>query len=240
MTNRIECATHGSSLPTYTCSHLAEGSGLGVAFDEAAPEPWPDAVCDSCASEPPWTDAVARERIQLLCTSCWEDAFGRNTRVPRLADVDAWLHERRARAQLRQQRWLDEYAILSCAHYRYVLDDGEEPWLGFGESEKRYLVMCDPLVIGSWGRRSNTWLWGWSNDHWDARLTQPMIAVKRHGELHGVEPLWRSESDGDEDLAFALAATVLDIVPGIEGVYRAPHENGSLFLAARRTRHVAG
>ena len=71
---KIECSAHGPAYTTFVCRHVAEGEGLGFVYDQNAREPWPDAVCSACAGEPPWGEEVARERIRLLCSRCWEAA----------------------------------------------------------------------------------------------------------------------------------------------------------------------
>jgi hypothetical protein len=235
----IECDRHGTSSPiTYACVHLADGEGQGFCIPPDATEAWPDATCDACASEPEWTDAVALERIRLLCKDCWEDAFASNTWVNPHADATGWIHDARHRAAERQELWLERFAIMGHRHYQMELDD-EPPWLGFGESAARIHVRCDVLVIGSWSRRSNSWLWGWANESWEAPLTNPVIAVKRFGEANGLAPLWRMASDASEDEAFALASCALDLLPSIEAIYRVPGETTSLFLGVSNTRQVS-
>jgi hypothetical protein len=132
---------------------------------------------------------------------------------------------------------MERFAIERHRHYQMELDD-ERPWLGFGESAARIHVRGDALVIGSWSRRSTSWLWGWANDYWEPRLTSPLIALKRFGEANGLEPLWKMGFDATEDDGFALAACALDVLPNIEGIYRVPGEATSLFLGLLGTRHV--
>ncbi|MBX3203573.1 MAG: hypothetical protein KF764_00830 [Labilithrix sp.] len=219
--------------------HLVAGEGLGFLTPPEPTEAWPDATCDACASEPEWTEAEALERVRVLCASCWEDAFARNTRVRPHADGGGWIHAARHRAAERQARWLERFAINAHRHYQMELED-EVPWLGFGESAARIHLRCDALVIGTWSPRSRSWLWGWANGSIDARLTTPIIPVKRFGESNGLASLWRMKSENaSEDDAFALAACTLDVLAGLDAVYRVPTEGVSLFLGVVNTRHVA-
>ena len=234
----IQCTRHGLSSAAFACVHLVDGEGLGFCTPPDQTEAWPDATCEMCASEPEWTDAEALERVRMVCASCWEDAFARNTRVQPHADGAGWIHDARHRAAERQDRWLERFAINDHRHYQMELDD-EVPWLGFGESAARIHVRCDVLVIGTWSRRSNSWLWGWANESTDSRLTAPVIAVKRFGEASGLASLWRMKSDASEDDAFALAACALDVMPNLEAIYRVPSEAVSVFLGVVRTRYVA-
>ena len=236
---RVECTRHGSTARTFACQHLAApgSSGLGVCYDRASTEPWPDIVCNACSAEPEWTEAQALERIKVLCTFCWEDAFASNTEA-RHRDPDDWLHGSVHRTKPRHDRWVEEYGITTFGRYRYELEE-KPPWLGFGPSDNRFTVMCEPAVIGSWSPRSGTWLWGWANDWWQPELTAPFIAVKRLGEKLGIERLWRCQFVGDEALAWEICAAALDVAKEFEGIYRSPGDEGALFLAARNTRRVA-
>lgn len=238
---RIGCGRHGASAPpTFACVHLVEGAGLGVCFDDEAEEPWPDAVCSVCDQEPEWTDEQALARIRVLCKYCWEECYGRNTRVEARSDEEIAdeIHRARHRAADRQNEWLERFEVGTHPHYEMRLED-DVPWLGFGEDAKRIHLRCDALVIGSWGRRSGTWLWGWANSNWEPHLTRPFVAVKRYGEKQGLTPLWRASTEADEDECFALAASAFDRIRDVEGMYRVPTDNGSLFLAVRETRYVS-
>jgi hypothetical protein len=235
---KIQCATHGEKYATFVCRHLADGGkGLGVSYDTAAPEPWPDLVCRACSEEPQWTEEQALERIRLLCAGCWENTFGANTGTHH-PDPEDWLHDALHRTMRRQDAWTEAFGIARAAHYRYGIDD-EPPWLGFGPTEGRYDVMCEPAVIGSISHGAGTWLWGWANDWWQPSLTRDLVRVKRAGERLGIEKLWRSSSKGDEELGWQLSAAALDLMPDYEGIYRSPTQGGGLFLAVRRTRRTA-
>jgi hypothetical protein len=207
-----------------------------VAYDIDSPDPWPDILCRACDAGQPWTEEQANERLKVICGYCWDDAFSANAEY-RHPDAEGWLDDAAERAQRRQQRWTTEFRILEKHRYRYQLEESP-PWLGFGATEARFDVLCDPIVIGSWSTRSNTWLWGWANTWWPASLTRPIVAAKRAGEKLGIERLWRSRFDGDEASAWQVSLAALDLLPDFAGVYRSPSDTGSLFLAARNTRHT--
>jgi hypothetical protein len=211
-----------------------DGEGLGFVFDEHAREPWPDAVCTACANEPPWSEEIERERIRLLCSRCWEAAFERNSGRP-AANEAGWFRAAFDRSKPKQDRWRREFKIDSFTKYQYCFDPGEA-WLAFGMGDG-FRVRCDAHVIGSWSPTSRTWLWGWANDHWETRVTEALVALKRRGEREGVRSLTRSVLNADEAGVWDLACAVLDTMPEVEGVYRAPG-SGSLFLAVTGTRWV--
>jgi hypothetical protein len=221
-------------MPTAVCTHVAAGGAVGFVFDDESTEPWPDAVCDACANElESWTEAVARERIAVICASCWEDAFERHAGHRRV-DERRWLEAVCARAHEKQERWKQQFPIGSFARYRYSFED-DQAWLAFGASDDALVLRGDAPVIGSWSPESGTWLWGWANSHWEPRLTETIVRMKRFGEREGIPCLWRSGFKAEEADAWDLACAVLDTLPDVEGVYRSPGE-ASLFLAVTRTR----
>lgn len=230
----IRCASHGSAFATFVCKHVADGEGLGFVFDDTSAEPWPDAVCTACAEEPPWSEQTSRERIHLLCSRCWDAAFERNTSKPAV-DERSWFRGVAERALRKQDEWRRAFQVDSFKRYDYSFEAGRA-WLAFGDGAS-FPVRCDAHVIGSLSSTSDTWLWGWANDYWEARLTEAVVRVKRRGEREGVRSLARSGFEADETDAWDLACAVLDTMPDVDGVYRAPGEV-SLFLAVTGTRWV--
>jgi hypothetical protein len=234
----LECSTHGRSIATFVCKHVGGDQRAGFIFDQDSLDPWPDAVCSACAAEPPWTDEVAAERIRLICARCWEAAFERHLVDASNDDAD-WLHAAVHRVQARQDRWTARHGINDQARFDYCFDEGQAR-LAFGDGGAgAFRVRCDAHVIGSWGRNSGTWLWGWANDHWEPRATEMIVRVKRRGEREGILSLVRSGFAADEDLAWSLAASALDSIPELEGIYRCPGDNGSLFIGVSGTRAVS-
>jgi hypothetical protein len=194
-------------------------------------------VCAACANEPQWSDEQAVERIRVLCSGCWEDAFRRNT-FTHHPQASQWLTDTAHRAEARQRKWTKTHGILHAKRYRYELDENP-PWLGFGPSDGKFEILCEPSVIGSWSKTSGTWLWGWANSWWQPDLTRPIVRVKRAGERLGIEQLWRSGFEADERLAWELCLASLELSPEFSGIYRSPDDTGALFLLARNTRQVA-
>lgn len=234
----VTCGTHGAlSPPTFACVHVATGEGAGVNYPRDSREPFPDLVCDACCAEPEWSDEMALDRIRLLCPRCWETCLARNNRVAPHPDPEQWIASARARAADRQDVWSSRFDIGKHGHYEYRLE-GPAPWLGFGADARSIVVRAEAFVIGSFSKLSNTWLWGWANDHWQTPLTEPIVALKRFGEARGIDPLWRATFETDEDRCFGIASTVLDVLPQFEGIYRAPGERTSLFLAVTNTHLV--
>jgi len=88
MPKTIQCKIHGESERTYVCSHLA-GDVVGLGFNREEPsegKPCPDAWCDDCnvifEAHNSWNEQNEElVSVQVLCSSCYENARIRNTRT---------------------------------------------------------------------------------------------------------------------------------------------------------------
>jgi hypothetical protein len=82
--NVIVCATHGSTEPTFVCSHLAEGQGLGFFSSGGDNSTRSDAWCGACervriAEGGDWNDRSEEfAQIRMICGFCYDDAKRRN------------------------------------------------------------------------------------------------------------------------------------------------------------------
>jgi hypothetical protein len=232
--SRAPLCSAGPSAPAraYVCRHLASGaSGLGLCYDTDSRSPWPDLRCDACRAEP-----RGRRSLRPVCGFCWDDIFGRNTKVQN-ANAGAFLSESFRRGHERHHRWAHRYGIAQLT--RWVLDlEGKHPRLGLGlPRQERLHVVCAPVVIGSFNPEGGDWLWGWGNDSLRATHYAAVVRLKRLGEKLGLEPLWRSHIFGEEMLALHLSMIALDALRGCEGVYRVVQPNGTaIFLGVKETR----
>jgi hypothetical protein len=86
---RVHCERHGLRKPTFVCTHLVSGVGLG--FIEPRGEQEPDASdeqaawCDQCEEARlaggGWTArSEAAAGITLICADCFEESRARNSR----------------------------------------------------------------------------------------------------------------------------------------------------------------
>ena len=91
----------------------------------------------------------------------------------------------------------------------------------------KLMLRAEVVVIGGWGRQSQTWLWSWANDSFDGATRAQAEAVRTFGE--GQELVLLSRDDkfvATEDQAFDLALTAA-IALGARGVWRETPEDGS-------------
>ena len=99
-------------------------------------------------------------------------------------------------------------------------------------------MVADVEFIGSISNTSGTWRWSWANFHLHPNVVGRICAVRDYGrEPHFarlVVPQWKADVVDAWELA-GVAAYVLEA----QGVYRAPTDNGYLFMAIMGIRSAA-
>ena len=93
MADKIHCATHGESEPTYVCIHLL-GDSVGLGFNRNEPTSdnrYPEAWCDDCElireAYGGWSEQSERlTKISLLCSGCYSRARIRNSHTSTTLD----------------------------------------------------------------------------------------------------------------------------------------------------------
>ena len=84
-------------------------------------------------------------------------------------------------------------------------------------------------VLGTWSSESGTWLWAWANESLPAGVIGASIATKAYGDAHAIEALSARKLDATESVAEDLASVAVELSE-LAGMYRAPTDNGYLFL----------
>lgn len=104
----------------------------------------------------------------------------------------------------------------------------ESAQLVFSGSERPDLV-ADVEFVGTLSTASDTWMWSWANFSLLEPVRSRIEAVRDFGEEHGYPlltvPKWKAYlQDG-----WHMTALALDVLGGM-GVYRAPSDNGFIFM----------
>jgi hypothetical protein len=145
-----------------------------------------------------------------------------------------WRHEALHDLIAKQDRNLEEFRTGSWERFDYDLDALTLTFSEGGEPK----VVADIQVVGTTGPED--WLWAWGNTHLPEPCRRDVEQVKAFGEEHGIQELtW--ELLGAEDLnslGWNLAAVAARICDA-QGAYRAPGENGALFMIYRNIRYVS-
>ena len=124
-----------------------------------------------------------------------------------------------------RERLESELFLLEYERYDY---DQESATLVFSGAERPNLTM-NIQTIGSWAAESGTWLWAWDNDSILASAREHVHMLKKFGEQNGFErlseALWKAEQTDAWEMS-RLACLLLQA----DGVYRAPDDDGALFM----------
>lgn len=238
--SKVECEEHGTGTSTFVCQHLLDGEGLGFhrGFPDDDPDAlWPDAWCDDCeavrAEEGEWNDRSEEfASIRLMCQLCYCRARERNYQEDREA-FDALAAEAYEYLDSRQQAASERYRLGEYESYEWSQGTGE---LSFSDG-RRARVVADFQFVGSWSRRTETWMWSWANRSIEESVKKRVRRVRAHGEEQGflklIAGLWpATEEDGWE--MTAIAAYLL----GAKAAYRAPDDSTYSFVLMTDIRWV--
>jgi hypothetical protein len=132
-----------------------------------------------------------------------------------------------------QDRLKSEFLLGSWPRYDY---DQEAGTLTFS-SDLKVEVLADIHIVGSTSKRSGTWLWAWDNPSIFENVKHCLVDVRAYGESHGLEKLTTAKWPGDEHDGWEMTAAVAFILRA-EGGYRAPDDNGALFMVLRNVRRT--
>lgn len=90
-------------------------------------------------------------------------------------------------------------------------------------------VVADVQMVGSTGRNSKTWKWGWANAHVPMASTGRMKEVREFGRERGYAPLKTETLRDNEHLGWDMTAVAVEVLGGIGG-YRCPTETGFVYF----------
>lgn len=125
------------------------------------------------------------------------------------------------------------------AHGRWWFDQDAET-LQFFDAQDRLRVEADVVYVGSYSRRSDTWLWAWANVSLLPKLRDKAQALRALASTTGHALFAEADTfEVDEPMAWELAAMAVKHL-GAMGCYRAPSadESGLSFLALVQLRTV--
>jgi len=90
-------------------------------------------------------------------------------------------------------------------------------------------VVAHALVVGSITGKPRTWLWSWADLSAPESLSKPILRVQKFGKDHGfkklTDPTWPGKKTDGWEMAAAAA-----LILSAKGAYRAPFEDGFIFL----------
>ena len=133
--------------------------------------------------------------------------------------------------QRQQDRLNADFQLGSWQQYKYDQDAGTIVFSSGGQIG----IVADIHIVGSTSKSSGTWLWAWDNSSVLDRVKHCLIEVRTFGEVHGFAKLTTPKWPGDECDGWAMTAIAAFILRA-QGAYRAPNDNGALFMVLRNIR----
>lgn len=124
-----------------------------------------------------------------------------------------------------QERLKTEFSLLDYPRYDY---DQESATLIFSGADRPNLKLTIQ-VIGSWAAKSGTWLWAWENDSILLDAREHVHVLQQFGKQCAFERLSNAYFEATEADAWELTHIACLLLQG-DGVYRAPDEDGALFM----------
>ena len=241
--SEFQCDTHGPAEATYLCAHLLEQPvQTWYCAAPCADQPHPDAWCAACErlfqQEGEWNERnEGGLDIRAVCHHCYEDARAASVKAMSSETQALWVDAVTAC----HERLSERQALLSATHKLATHErwdyDQESATLTFSNAGVP-AVVADVEFIGSISNTSGTWRWSWANFHLHPNVVGRISAVREYGREHHFAPLvvpqWKADVVDAWELA-GVAAYVLEA----QGVYRAPTDNGYLFMAIMGIRSAA-
>jgi hypothetical protein len=145
------------------------------------------------------------------------------------------LTEAKARAHECAQRLESEFFLLEYERYDY---DQESATLVFSGADRPNLTL-NIQVIGSWAAESGTWLWAWENDSILPSAKEHVHVLRRFGEQNGFQRLTEAMWEADQAAAWEMTRVACLLLQA-DGIYRAPDEDGALFMVVSDPEFVKG
>lgn len=133
--------------------------------------------------------------------------------------------EANTHAQECAERLESEFFLLEYERYDY---DQKSATLVFSGADRPNLSM-NIQVVGSWAAESGTWLWAWDNDTILPTAREHVQVLQKFGQENGFERLTEAHWEADQADAWQVARIACLLLQG-DGIYRAPDEDGALFM----------
>lgn len=124
-----------------------------------------------------------------------------------------------------QERLKSEFSLLDYPRYDY---DQESATLVFSGADRPNLKLTIQ-VIGSWAAKSGTWLWAWDNDSIRVGAREHVHVLQKFGLENGFQRLSDALWDATEADAWEMTHVACLLLQA-DGVYRAPDDDGALFM----------
>jgi hypothetical protein len=139
----------------------------------------------------------------------------------------AWRHEAVHELIAKGETLRQAYGLGEHERYNYDIDTGLITFSNRGMAA----VVARIQIVGTTSARDGNWLWAWANDWWPKTVITAAEATRQFGAEKKIEELTTEYlyEDSIADLGWEMTAITARITEAI-GAYRAPTQNGHLFL----------
>ena len=189
-----------------------------------------------CLTEVVALDPSLRELADLpLGSSATRTGRGkpwtRTTTYP--TDWSELLQAAYAYTETQQARLRNEFSLLSWQRYDYHQEGGILV-LSSGTPER---LVTQMQIVGSHSTNSGTWLWAWDNPHILGEASRYVHLLQKFGEQQQHVKLSTPQWEADEVDGWEMTAVACLLLGG-EGVYRAPHDTGAVYMVLSKPELV--
>jgi hypothetical protein len=101
-------------------------------------------------------------------------------------------------------------------------------------------VIADANVVGSFSRRTNSWMWVLGNERYSDAERSRTNPVRVFGEVRGIPQLSEAHWSAEEVDGWEVAQIAAYLLQDVEAVYRAPMDHLFVFMHLRNFRLEPG
>lgn len=134
----------------------------------------------------------------------------------------------------KQQNLIDEFGFGSFDRFQHDFEKEEIYFLKNDEVK----VKAKIVPIGSFNTKNCSWMWGWANEAFPAKLREKAAKLKELETLTGFEMFGNEMADIEPDMAWEIAGMSLNLL-NFDGVYRGPANNTEYFYALEQISNVS-
>jgi hypothetical protein len=143
------------------------------------------------------------------------------------------VREANAYTKTQQSRLKSDFSLLEWKHFDYHQERAVLE-LSSGGGER---LVTRIQIVGSVSKVTGTWLWAWDNASILPKASESVHLLGKYGLQHRFDRLSTATWAADEVDGWEMTAVACLLLGG-EGVYRAPDDNGAMFMVLTDPRIV--
>lgn len=134
----------------------------------------------------------------------------------------------------KKQEYLSStYKLGEFEKFSFDFDNEEIHFSNNGKVE----VIANIIPIGSFNKKSETWMWGWANEAFNDSLREKSLKLKELAEITGFEMFENEMAEIEEDMAWEITGMSVNLLNS-EGAYRGPANKTLYFYSLSNVSKV--